>query len=135
MRVDRQKHGGASVNKPKLKPSDTGGADLVVGTIEEVVLVPADGEYRERFKFTFAEFRDRHHYLRAEEVDIMCDAFGENTDEWRGVRVPLLKGTAPNPSEGNKEVPVYRIAPEEQHKKLLAEFERAAGGKRGRSRR
>lgn len=134
MRVDKQKHGAASVNKPKLKPADTGGADVVVGTITDVVLVPAGEEFTERFKFTFAEFPDRHHYLRPEEVDIMVDACGDNTDGWTDQRVPLVKTTAPNPSKHGEETEVYRIAPAERWKKLLAEYDAQSGAKRGRGR-
>lgn len=123
-KVDRNKHGAAGTMKPKLKPKDTGGAQVVVVTAREVAL--REGEWGEQYCFAMDEYPERFFYLNKHGVDNMCDALGEDTAEWEGEKVPLILVVTQNPSEGGKQVEVYQVADPDKWQSLLKGAEKAA---------
>lgn len=123
-KVNRDKHGAAGSMKPKLKPKDTGGAQVVVVTCREPAL--REGEYGEQYSFSMDEYPERMFYLNKHGVDNVCEALGDDTDQWEGEKVPLVLVVTNNPSEGGKQVEVYQVADPEKWEGLFKSYKVAA---------
>ncbi len=124
MKVDKSKHGAAGGIKPKLKPSDTGNAQVVVVTVRDAGL--RDGEYGEQYSFHLDEYPERMWFLNRHGVDNICAALGDDTEKWEGKLVPLVLVTQENPSDNRRQVEVYQVADPERWASLLKASKTAA---------
>lgn len=105
-----------TAGRPQLTPERMGDADVFVGTIAKVELVQSQFK-GEQFGLTFKEDEEVMYRLNKTGTDILCGEFGDETDEWVGERVPLVKTRQ---SVGGKTYIVYAVAPSGEWKALLA---------------
>jgi len=82
-----QKGGG----RPQLKPKDCGGADLVVVTITAVEMKGSQFRKGEQPVLTVKEFPEHEYRCGKRSVDALTAKLGDETDDWVGERVPLVK--------------------------------------------
>lgn len=105
-----------SQGRPQLKPDRTGGADLVVATIASVEF--RDSQFRKEPQpvLTFKEFPDAELRVGKRGTARLCERLGDETDDWIGERIPLIKSRE---EVGNKTFIVYQVAPTEEWDDLL----------------
>lgn len=103
--------------KPQLRPDVTGGAELVVVTIAAIGFRAS--QYAEKGQqpvLSFEEFPEHELRLGKRGTDRMCEKFGDETDDWLGQTIPLVKNRE---EVGNKTFIVYQLPPVEEWPALL----------------
>lgn len=115
-----------SAGHPQLRPEVAGGADLLVVTVDSVMFKPSQFRKVDQPVLTFAEFPEHEWRVGKRSTDRICEALGEETDEWVGEKIPLVKARE---EVGRQTYVVYQAAPPEDWKDA---FKRAAAAKKGR---
>lgn len=81
-----------AIGKPSLRPDDIGTATAVVVTVTGV-------DYRaskygdKRYVLQLKEFPDKELWLSATESNLLIDNIGDDTENWLGARIPLVRET------------------------------------------
>lgn len=93
MRVKKEKYGNA---KPKIEQEDLQGGDAAVFTIEAVEeqKVTDDGGERVSLTLITEELGEKLQWLNQTQIGYLLDKFGDDTDDWIGQKVPLVKTTS-----------------------------------------
>lgn len=92
MKVKKEKYGNA---KPKIEQDDLEGGDAAVFTIaavEEQKVKDDDGE-RISLCLITEELGDKLQWLNQTQIGYLLDKFGDDSDDWIGKSVPLVKTT------------------------------------------
>lgn len=102
--------------RPQLTPEAAGGVDVLVGTVEKVELL--DSQFKGQvFALTFKEMPEHSYRLNKTGTDIICVELGDDTDDWVGERIPLVKTRQ---SVAGKTHVVFAVAASSEWKSLLA---------------
>ncbi len=109
MRIDRSKHGTGEGLRPKLT-ADMIETDTVVLTIASARSMK--GEDRDFLVINFAEFPEHDLALNKSQEDAILELvdagmFTDDTDDWKGERLPLYKRINTNPKTGEKVSKLY----------------------------
>lgn len=105
-----------AAGSPQLKPAACGNADLVVVTVSGVTFKASQFRKTEQPVLTFKEFPEHEFRLGKRGTDRMCERFGDETNDWVGERIPLVKGRE---EVGSNSYVVYQVPPVEEWKALL----------------
>lgn len=104
-KVDLAKYGSSG---PKLNAAALDGADTFVGTVASVEDTKfTDTQTREevtRMVIRFAEMPEHGYFPNVTSIRRLIDGLGDNSDRWKGKRVPLEVVKVPNPAQGGKVV-------------------------------
>lgn len=126
MKINPQEYGGKGERKPPLTPEVLGDADVAVLTISAVRagIVTADG--RKTAVVEFEEKPDYVYWLNKTNLANLVERFGDDTDDWVGERIPLVRVRVNNPSTGRLTTK-YHVADPEDWDEILAEAKRRRG--------
>lgn len=108
--TQEQKGGG----RPQLKPKDCGNADLVVVTITAVEMKSSQFRKNEQPVLAFKEFPEHEYRVGKRGVDALCTRHGDDTDEWVGERIPLVRRFEQMSKNQGGDGYVYQVAPAEE---------------------
>lgn len=113
-----------SAGAPQLKPAAVGNADLIVVTIKGVAFKSSQFRKEEQPVLTFEEYPEHEYRLNKRGTDRVCEKYGDETDEWIGETLPLLKARE---EVGSQVHVVFQVPPLEEWKDL---FRRAGKSKK-----
>lgn len=116
---------------PQLKPDVVQGADLLVVTIAGVTFKDSQFKANPQPVLTFVEFPEHELRCGKRATDRLCEKFGDDTDDWEGKVVPLIKVRE---DVGKDSYIVFQVAPVEDWPELLkrGKAATAAAAKRAR---
>jgi len=79
--------------RPKLMVEDIGDADYIVLTIKEFREDKFDFQGRKKLApfLMFEEAGEKVQWLNPEQIQYLIDALGDETDEWIGKRIPIMR--------------------------------------------
>lgn len=105
--------------RPSLKPTDLGGAQHAVLTIDEVeeTNIPGpenNGAGRDAIRIVFAEFPDHNWWPNPSSLRTILNRLGDDTDKWMQERVPLHTVTSQNPRQRGTTVQNLWVVPMEE---------------------
>lgn len=92
MKVQKSKYGNA---KPKIEQDDLEGGDAAVFTIAAVEEQKVKDDDGERISLTLIteELGDKLQWLNQTQIGYLLDKLGDETEDWIGKQVPLVKTT------------------------------------------
>jgi hypothetical protein len=82
-----------SKRRPKLTVDDLDGGDaiaLVIASVEEINVDDDDGK-RKSLVLTFEESGEKVYYPNATSLGFILDAYGDESDDWVGKPLPLMR--------------------------------------------
>jgi len=81
--------------RPKIEQKDIEGGDAVVVTIAEVEEEKVKGDKGDKLLLVLVveEFPDKVHRLNKTQLAYMVEKLGDETNEWIGQKIPLVKTT------------------------------------------
>lgn len=103
---------GSGEQRPKLTPEVLGNKDLAVLTVESVHLDIKTGDGRTSGFLVFKERPEHAYWLNMGGITMLVTRLGDESDDWIGEKVPLVKTRVQNPQTGGKVVK-YHVADEE----------------------
>lgn len=141
MTIDRSKFEMRSRTMPddmasleKLTPATLRGAQMAVVEIDRAVIVDARrGENRRTGQpnvepavvLRYKEIPSRLHWLNKAGVNILCDVFGDDEQQWVGMRIPIVvKEGVKNPTSGERNDMVW-VANSDEWVRLFDEWDKA----------
>jgi hypothetical protein len=127
-KINPAEYGGQGERKPPLTPPVLGNADAAVLTIANVRADITTGDGRKTALLEFSEQPDYVFWLNKTGIESLVARLGDNTDDWVGERVPLVRVRVNNPATG-KMVVKYQVADAEDWDDLLAEVTRRRRGR------
>ena len=106
-----------NTGRPQLTPERVGGADVFVGTVATVEKAKSRFEERgEQYVVTFKEAPEFDYRINRTGLNTICTEIGDDTDEWEGEKVPLVKTRT---SVGGNQRVVFQVAPGDEWPTLL----------------
>lgn len=120
-KVDREGHGGGGERKPALGTEQLGGASHAVLTVADARVNIRIGD-RMQSLLEFEEFPEFAYWLNKTGVDNLCEALGDESDEWIGQRVPLELVTTNNPQTG-RTVKKYWVPSPDAWEEIFDEYD------------
>lgn len=108
--------GQRSEGKPQLKPEAVGNADVLVVTVASVEFKDSQFRKEQQPVLTFKEFPQHEWRVGKRSLNRICERIGEETDDWIGERIPLVKARE---EVGKATYVVFQAAPEEDWADLL----------------
>lgn len=109
-KIQRNASGFTRDRKPALLPEHVNG-DATVVTIAEVNTPKVGGV--QKVVIVYEEYPHHSYWLNATMTDYMVAVLGDDTDEWKGERVPLEKIMVENPTTGEPVERLYVMPPRE----------------------
>lgn len=110
--------------KPQLKPKDCGNADLVVVTFSAVTMKTSQFRKGEQPVADLKEFPDFEYRIGKRGVEELCTKFADDTDDWIGERIPLVKRFEQMAKNQGGDGYVYQVAPADEWPTLLKKAKR-----------
>jgi hypothetical protein len=111
-----------AAGRPQFSPKLTGGADLVTVTITGVEMRKSQFRDVEQPVLSFKEFADTELRVGKRGTDRLCEKFGDETDDWIGETIPLVKARE---DVGSNSYIVYQVPPVEEWAELLKRAKKA----------
>lgn len=102
--------------KPQLKPDAVGNADVLVVTVAEIDFKDSQFRGGKQPVLTFKEFPNHEWRVGKRSLNRICEQLGEETDDWKGERIPLIKARE---EVGKATYVVFQAAPPEEWTDLL----------------
>lgn len=107
--------------KPQLKPDRMGNADLIGGTIQSVEFRKSQFRDNPQPVIVFKEYGDMELRVGKRGTSRLVEQFGEETDDWIGEYIPLVKARE---EVGAKSYVVYQVPPVEEWPGLLKQLKK-----------
>jgi len=135
MKASDERYGGQA--RPKITQADIEGGEAVVVTISDVEEEKVKGDDGDKILLVLLteEYGDKVHRLNKTQRDYLIEQLGDETDEWIGKKVPLVKtrqefGTPGR--KGYKEFDTVWVAAPDEWKAIFKAWESGGSAKRTR---
>ena len=109
----------------QIRPADYGDADTLVGTIAAVNF--REGQFGMKTHLGFEEYEGVELRQGKRGTDRLIEKFGDETNDWIGERVPLVRSRE---QVGKETYVVYQVAPVEEWDRLLKAHKSATKGRK-----
>ncbi len=109
-----------SKRRPKLTVEDLDGGDaiaLLIASVEEINVDDDDGK-RKSLVLTFEESGEKVYYPNATSLGFILDAYGDESDDWVGKPLPLMRHTGTFRGERYENL---QVAAPEQWNEIITE--------------
>lgn len=111
-----------AAGRPQLKPDKMGNADLLAGTIASVDFRKSQFRAEPQPVLTFKEYPEYELRVGKRGTSRLVEQFGEETDDWIGKVIPLVKARE---EVADKSYIVYQVPPVEEWAGMLKHLKKA----------